>query len=453
MHTRPLFRKLLVANRGEIACRIMRTAKKLNIRTVAVCSTADQCSMHVEMADEAVLLGPAPATQSYLLGEKIVEAALMTGADAIHPGYGFLSENADFAAFCEKRGVTFIGPPAQAIRAMGSKSEAKRIMAAAGIRALPGYSGPEQSPLYLAERASEIGYPFIIKPVMGGGGKGMRIVRKPGEFVDALESSKREARASFGNDEVLLERYITRPRHVEVQIFADLHGRCIHLFDRDCSIQRRHQKVIEEAPAPGLSAAVRAEMASLAIKAALAVDYRGAGTVEFIVDTERNNEFYFMEMNTRLQVEHPVTEMVTGLDLVRLQLEIAAGHSVPSQSAVHCTGHAIEARVCAENPDMNFMPDVGAIERMLLPERNRETRVDTGFRAGDDITSHYDSMIAKVIVHGPTRQAAIIGLNDALYDFHIDGPKTNIRLLRRIAGHLAFKAEDLFTGFIDKYIY
>jgi len=440
-----------VANRGEIACRIMRTAKKLNIRTVAVCSSADKCSMQVEMADEAVLLGPPPAAQSYLLGEKIIDAALMTGAEAIHPGYGFLSENADFAALCEKRGITFIGPPSQAIRAMGSKSEAKRIMAAAGIRALPGYSGQEQSPLYLAERASEIGYPFIIKPVMGGGGKGMRIVRNSSEFSDALESSKREARASFGNDEVLLERYITRPRHVEVQIFADSHGRCIHLFDRDCSIQRRHQKVIEEAPAPGLSDAVRAEMASLAIKAALAVGYCGAGTVEFIVDTERNNEFYFMEMNTRLQVEHPVTEMVTGLDLVQLQLEVAAGYSVPPQSAMHCTGHAIEARVCAENPDMNFMPGFGPIERMLLPPFDVGTRVDTGFRAGDDITSHYDSMIAKLIVHGPTRKAAIEGMITALSDFHIRGPQTNMRFLRRIARHPAFQAEDLFTGFIDKY--
>ncbi len=387
---------LLIANRGEIACRIIRTARKMGVATVAVYSDADAGAAHVAMADRAVRIGPAPARESYLLGDVILKAARDTGADAIHPGYGFLSENAEFAEACAKAGVVFVGPPPAAIRAMGLKDRAKALMAKAGVAVVPGYLGDDQVPEHLAKEADKIGYPVLIKAVAGGGGKGMRKVEASGDFPAALESAKRESKSSFGDDRVLIEKYVSRPRHIEVQVFADSHGEAVYLFERDCSLQRRHQKVIEEATAPGMPEAMRKAMSEAAVKAAKAVGYVGAGTVEFIADASdglKADRFWFMEMNTRLQVEHPVTEAITGTDLVEWQLRVASGEKLPmTQKDLHIDGHAVEVRLYAEDPDNGFLPSIGTLERLRLP---KNVRVDSGVREGDAVTPFYDPMIAK----------------------------------------------------------
>lgn len=446
----PMFEKVLIANRGEIACRIARTCRQLGIRTVAVYSEADANAMHVTACDEAWLLGPAPARESYLNIERILEIARRSGAQAIHPGYGFLAENADFARACEQAGVVFIGPPAAAIEAMGSKSAAKAIMAEAGVPLVPGYHGEEQSVEFLAAVAEEIGYPVLLKASAGGGGKGMRRVDRPADFADALVSAKREAAAAFGDDRVLIEKYLLRPRHVEMQVFADRHGNVVHLFERDCSVQRRHQKVIEEAPAPGLAAATRQRMGAAAIAAARAIGYVGAGTVEFIMDAEGG--FYFMEMNTRLQVEHPVTEMITGLDLVAWQLEVAAGRPLPlAQEELAMRGHAFEARIYAEDPQRDFLPAIGTIRSLHMPEPGPHVRIDTGVRSGDEISMHYDPMIAKLIVWGEDRDQALLRLRQALAACSIAGTTTNVEFLARVASHPAFAAGAVDTHFIDTY--
>ncbi|KAJ2553330.1 Methylcrotonoyl-CoA carboxylase subunit alpha, mitochondrial, partial [Coemansia sp. RSA 1836] len=401
-------------NRGEIACRIIHTARKLGIKTVAVFSEADRDAMHVRLADEAYLIGPAAAADSYLRADTILDVARRAGAQAIHPGYGFLSENAGFSEQLAAEGVTFIGPPGAAMRAMGSKSESKRIMQAAGVPVVPGYHGDNQDAAFLQERAQEIGYPVLIKAVMGGGGKGMRIVHSPDEFAMMLASSRREAAKAFGDDKVLVEKYLATPRHVEVQVFADTLGNAVHLFERDCSVQRRHQKIIEEAPAPDLLPEVRRQLGEKAVAAAKAVQYVGAGTVEFIMD-QATQQFYFMEMNTRLQVEHPVTEMVTGTDLVQWQLEVAAGNRLPQlQGDIACTGHAFEARIYAENPDAGFLPDTGRLVHVATPQPSADVRVETGVQAGDAISVHYDPMIAKLVVRGRDRAAALRVLRAAL---------------------------------------
>ncbi|MHA6289484.1 acetyl/propionyl/methylcrotonyl-CoA carboxylase subunit alpha [Maricaulis sp. CAU 1757] len=444
---------LLIANRGEIACRVIRTAQSMGIRCVAVYSEADASAPHVRMADEAVLLGPAPASESYLLGDKIIQAAKDTGADAIHPGYGFLSENAAFAEACAENGVIFVGPSAKAIRAMGLKDQAKALMEKAGVPVTPGYHGDNQDPALLAEAAGAIGYPVLIKAVAGGGGKGMRKVDKAEDFAAALDSCKRESSKSFGDDRVLIEKFITNPRHIEVQVFGDTRGRVIHLFERDCSLQRRHQKVIEEAPAPGMTPQVRAAMCSAAINAARAVDYVGAGTVEFIVDGSgplREDGFYFMEMNTRLQVEHPVTERVTGLDLVKLQLQVAAGGSVPEQDQIHLTGHAMEARLYAEDPAGGFLPSTGPLERLDLPETRGACRVDTGVEEGGEVSLHYDPMIAKLIASGETRREAAVNLAAMLDELVVWPVKTNAGFLRRTVLNKDFLDAKLTTGFIEE---
>ena len=444
-----MIRKLLIANRGEIACRIMRTARRLGIATVAVYSDADASARHVRLADEAVRLGPAPARDSYLAIDRVIAAAHATGADAVHPGYGFLSENAAFAEACGAAGITFVGPPASAIRAMGGKSEAKALMVAAGVPVVPGYHGADQSAAALLQAAHDLGFPVLLKASAGGGGKGMRIVRSPVEFQPALDSCRREAAASFGNERLLVERYLERPRHVEVQVFADTHGHCLHLHERDCSAQRRHQKVIEEAPAPGLSAEQRRAMGEAAVAAAQAVGYVGAGTVEFILGAE--GSFYFMEMNTRLQVEHPVTEMVTGLDLVEWQLRVAAGEPLPmTQAEVPCLGHAFEARVYAEAPAKGFLPSTGKLLHLRFPAESATVRVDTGVEPGDDITPWYDPMIAKVIVHGKDRAEALRRLDAALAACEIAGPENNVDFLRRLAMQPDFAAGRLDTGLIER---
>jgi 3-methylcrotonyl-CoA carboxylase alpha subunit len=450
-----VFDKILIANRGEIACRIARTARRLGIRTVAVYSEADAGALHVASCDEAYLIGPPAARDSYLRIDRILEAAVRSGAQAVHPGYGFLSENEDFAEACERAGVTFIGPSAAAIRAMGSKSAAKALMQTAGVPLVPGYHGDAQDAYFLAGEAQRIGYPVLIKASAGGGGKGMRVVRAAAEFEEALASAKREALSSFGDDKVLIEKYLTRPRHVELQVFADRHGNCVHLFERDCSVQRRHQKVLEEAPAPGMTAQRRRQMGSAAVAAARAVDYVGAGTVEFILD--ESGEFYFMEMNTRLQVEHPVTEMITGLDLVEWQLRVAAGEPLPlaqEQLAIH--GHAIEARVYAEDPSRGFVPSVGRLEHLREPAQSAHVRVDTGVREGDEIGVHYDPMIAKLICWDVDRDAALRRLRQALADYEVAGPATNLQFLAAVTAHRAFaKAHEepglLDTGLIERY--
>ena len=396
-----MFSKILIANRGEIACRVIKTARRMGIRTVAVYSEADASARHVRLADEAVCIGPAAAKSSYLVAEKIVAAAKATGAQAVHPGYGFLSENEDFAQACEKNGIVFIGPPVAAIRAMGSKSEAKKLMEKAGVPLTPGYHGDNQAPEFLKQQADTIGYPVLIKAAAGGGGKGMRAVNASAEFLDALASCKREAKASFNDEHVLIEKYLQRPRHIEFQIFGDSHGNCVHLYERDCSVQRRHQKVLEEAPAPGMTAARRAQMGKAAVDAAKAVNYVGAGTVEFIVPGGNGEDgtFYFMEMNTRLQVEHPVTEMITGLDLVEWQLRVGAGDTLPlMQEQIQIRGHAIEARIYAEDPDKGFLPSTGKLIHLAPPAESMHVRVDTGVEQGDEITPWYDPMIAKLIV-------------------------------------------------------
>lgn len=449
-----MFSKILIANRGEIACRVIRTAKRMGIASVAVYSDADAASLAVSMADEAYRIGPAPARESYLLGERIIETALTSGAEAIHPGFGFLSENANFAEACAKAGLTFIGPPASAIRAMGSKSEAKALMDKAGVPLTPGYHGAEQDADLLAEEAARIGYPVLIKASAGGGGKGMRLVEKAMDFKDALASCKREAAASFGDDHCLVERFVTRPRHIEMQVFADSHGNAVHLFERDCSIQRRHQKVLEEAPAPGMPDALRDRMGTAAVDAAKAVGYEGAGTVEFIAETREDGtpgDFFFMEMNTRLQVEHPVSEAITGTDLVEWQFRVAAGEPLPlSQDEIAANGHAIEARLYAEDPDGGFLPSIGMLEHLSFPAEVDGVRIDTGVRAGDEVSSHYDPMIAKIIAHGADRNQAAARLAAALSATEVAGLQTNRDFLRRVARDEDFLAGKLDTGFIER---
>ncbi|WP_291844371.1 acetyl/propionyl/methylcrotonyl-CoA carboxylase subunit alpha [Maricaulis sp.] len=448
-----MIKTLLIANRGEIARRVMRTAKRMGIRTVAVYSEADADAPHVREADESILLGPAPASESYLLGDKIIEAAIVTGADAIHPGYGFLSENAAFAEACAKNDIIFVGPSPEAIRAMGLKDQAKALMEKAGVPVTPGYHGDNQDPAHLADEAGRIGYPVLIKAVAGGGGKGMRKVDAAEAFLAALESCKRESSKSFGDDRVLIEKFITNPRHIEVQVFGDSRGRVIHLYERDCSLQRRHQKVIEEAPAPGMTPHVRQAMCSAAINAAKAVNYVGAGTVEFIVDGSgelSEDGFFFMEMNTRLQVEHPVTEMVTGLDLVELQLKVAAGGSVPQQDAIRLSGHAMEARLYAEDPVAGFLPSTGPLERLEFPQTGPGRRVDTGVEEGGEVSLHYDPMIAKLIAHGENRRESAHILADMIDELVIYPVRTNAAFLRRTALHEEFLAARLSTGFIEQ---
>jgi 3-methylcrotonyl-CoA carboxylase alpha subunit len=443
-----MFDKILIANRGEIACRVARTAKRLGIRTVAVYSEADARALHVATCDEAYLIGPPSARASYLRADRMVDVARACGAQAIHPGYGFLSENADFAHACTQAGIVFIGPPASAIRAMGSKSAAKDIMANAGVPLVPGYHGEAQDADTLAREADKIGYPLLIKASAGGGGKGMRVVESATQLSDAVPGAKREARSSFGEDRLLLEKYLARPRHIEVQVFADGHGNTIHLFERDCSVQRRHQKVLEEAPGPGMSAARRRQMGSAAVAAARAVGYVNAGTVEFIVD--QAGDFYFMEMNTRLQVEHAVTEMITGLDLVEWQLRVAAGEPLPlTQKQLAITGHAIEARIYAEDPERGFLPVAGRIAHLRLPQTSAQVRVDTGVREGDEVGVHYDPMIAKLICWDVDRPAALRRLRAALADCQVAGLATNLALLSAVSVHPAFATADREAGLLD----
>ncbi|WP_236637100.1 acetyl-CoA carboxylase biotin carboxylase subunit [Acidovorax sp. BoFeN1] len=491
-----MFKKILIANRGEIACRVAATAKCLGVKTVAVYSDADASAKHVAVCDEAVHIGGSAPKDSYLRWERIIDAAKATGAQAIHPGYGFLSENEDFAQACADAGLVFIGPPASAINAMGLKAESKRLMEQAQVPLVPGYHGADQDPALLQREADRIGYPVLIKASAGGGGKGMRAVDKSEDFAAALESCKREAINSFGDDAVLVEKYVQRPRHIEIQVFGDTHGNCVYLFERDCSVQRRHQKVLEEAPAPGMTPELRARMGEAAVAAARAVNYVGAGTVEFIVeqpggyglegadegfaagppqgvdlgfcqtrpprgagsDTQCATvgaKFYFMEMNTRLQVEHPVTEAITGLDLVEWQLRVASGEPLPlKQEDLRIHGHAIEARICAENPDNNFLPATGALNVYVLPEcvtfERGAVRVDSGVRQGDAISPFYDSMVAKLIVHGDTREQALARLDEALAQTHIVGLATNVQFLRRVARTDSFAQAKLDTALIPR---
>ncbi|SNX83968.1 probable methylcrotonoyl-CoA carboxylase biotin carboxylase chain [Melanopsichium pennsylvanicum] len=485
----PLPPKILIANRGEIACRIIRTCRRLGIRTVAVYSTADAKSQHVKLADEAYCIGPAASAESYLRQDKILAVAENTGATMIHPGYGFLSENAAFAKLVQDtQKVTFIGPPSTAIDAMGSKSASKEIMLNAGVPCVPGYHGSNQDEKFLANEAEKIGYPVLIKAVKGGGGKGMKIANDPTEFNDALTSAQREALKSFGDATVLIEKYLTAPRHVEVQVFADKHGNAVYISERDCSVQRRHQKIIEEAPAPHLSQHLRTDLGEKAVAAAKAVGYVGAGTVEFILDAQNPQDFFFMEMNTRLQVEHPVTEMVSGLDLVEWQLEVASGNPLPLlQDDLVIQGHAFEARIYAENTDANFLPDTGKLIHVALPttstlshsnlaltsrtsihgdgvgggvvvgevgsENKSEAvvRVDTGFVSGDEISVHYDPMIAKLIVKGRDRKEALRIMENALNQYQVVGPQTNIQFLKNLVRHPKFVEGQVETGFIGKY--
>jgi 3-methylcrotonyl-CoA carboxylase alpha subunit len=445
-----VFAKILIANRGEIACRVARTARRMGIRTVAVYSDADARSRHVALADEAFRIGPPEAKESYLRGDRIVEAAKSSGASAVHPGYGFLSENAEFAERCESAGVTFIGPPPEAIRAMGDKSAAKTLMGKAGVPLVPGYHGGNQAPDFLVDEAARIGFPVLIKAASGGGGKGMRVVERKADFGAALAACRREASSAFGDERVLLEKYLERPRHIEIQVFADRHGGCIHLFERDCSLQRRHQKVLEEAPAPGLTENRRREMGETAVAAALAVGYVGAGTVEFIV--ERSGAFFFMEMNTRLQVEHPVTEMITGLDLVEWQLRVAAGEKLPlAQKDLRISGHAIEARVYAEDPRRDFLPASGRIVHLGLPAESANVRVESGVRSGDEITAYYDPMIAKLVVWDPDRPAALERMREALGEFEVAGLATNLGFLYRLVQDPDFVGADFDTGLIERH--
>ncbi len=443
-----MFRKILIANRGEIACRVIQTAQKMGIRCVAVYSEADRYSRHVSLADEAFLLGPAPSSESYLRQDKILDIALKSGAQAIHPGYGFLSENTHFAENCAKNGVVFIGPPASAIAAMGSKSAAKAIMEEAGVPLVPGYHGDNQDPEVLREEALKCGFPLLLKAVAGGGGKGMRVVEKTEEFDEALSAAKRESQNAFGNSDMLIERYLTQPRHVEIQVFCDTHGNGVYLSERDCSIQRRHQKVLEEAPAPNLSPETRKAMGESAVKAAQAIDYFGAGTVEFLYDVD--GSFFFMEMNTRLQVEHPVTEMITKQDLVEWQLRIASGQTLPlQQDQITLHGHALEARVYAEDPNNDFLPATGTLHYLKTPHANHHVRVDTGVIEGDEVSIHYDPMIAKLIVWDENRERAIERMVQALEHYRIDGVTTNLGFLHTLSDSNAFRAADLTTNFID----
>ena len=472
-----MFKKILIANRGEIACRVAATARRMGVRSVAVYSDVDAQAKHVLACDEAVHIGGNAPRDSYLRGERIIAAALQTGAQAVHPGYGFLSENEEFAQACADAGLVFIGPPPSAIKAMGLKSQSKVLMGQAGVPLVPGYHGADQDPALLAREARKIGFPVLIKASAGGGGTGMRIVTKAEDFDAALASCQREARNSFGDDAVLIERFVTRPRHIEIQVFGDAHGNCIYLFERDCSVQRRHQKVLEEAPAPGMSEARRREMGAAAVAAAKAVGYVGAGTVEFIAEPVQGTgagpggaggdlRFFFMEMNTRLQVEHPVTEAITGLDLVEWQLRVACGEPLPlRQDQLRIHGHAIEARICAENPDANFLPATGTLSVYRTPacaefERAGDAqpgggaagylRIDSGVREGDAISPHYDSMIAKLIVWGEDRAQALARLDAALAGTHIVGLHSNVAFLRRIAGSASFANADLDTALIER---
>src|SRR6478609_7114958 len=451
-----MFKKILIANRGEIACRVAATARRMSIKTVAVYSDADANAKHVAACDEAVHIGGSAPKESYLQWERIIAAAKATGAEAIHPGYGFLSENEAFADACAQAGLVFIGPPASAIQAMGLKAESKQLMEKAGVPLVPGYHGADQDPAQLRREADRIGYPVLIKASAGGGGKGMRAVEKPQDFAAALASCQREARNSFGDEAVLVEKYVTRPRHIEIQVFGDTQGNCVYLFERDCSVQRRHQKVLEEAPAPGMTAELRKQMGEAAVAAARAVKYVGAGTVEFIVE-QRGGEmsFFFMEMNTRLQVEHPVTEAITGLDLVEWQLRVASGEPLPlAQHELRIHGHAIEARICAENPDNNFLPATGTLQVYRKPAASAferaDVRVDDGVREGDVISPFYDSMIAKLIVHGDTREQALARLDDALAATHIVGLHTNVQFLRHVLKSRSFAQADLDTALIQR---
>ncbi|ATU92320.1 acetyl/propionyl/methylcrotonyl-CoA carboxylase subunit alpha [Phyllobacterium zundukense] len=450
------FSRILIANRGEIACRVIRTAQRMGIGTVAVYSDADAHALHVAMADEAVNIGPAPVTDSYLRADHIIAAALKTGAEAIHPGYGFLSENPGFVDAVVKAGLVFIGPSADSIRAMGLKDAAKRLMEKAGVPVVPGYHGEAQELVVLASKAREIGYPVLIKARAGGGGKGMRKVDDPNDFAESLGSARREAKSAFGDDRVLVEKYIAKPRHIEVQVFGDNHGNVVHLYERDCSLQRRHQKVIEEAPAPGITAEVRAAMTNAAVKAAQAINYSGAGTIEFIVDATEGlkpDRFWFMEMNTRLQVEHPVTEMITGLDLVEWQLRVAAGEKLPlTQKQIALNGHAIEARLYAEDPAKSFLPATGTLHHLAFPASVQDgaVRVETGVRAGDTISPFYDPMIAKLVVHGADRTAALAAMESALTQTEIAGTTTNAPFLTALIRHEGFAAGDVDTGLIDR---
>ncbi len=459
-----MFKKILIANRGEIACRVAATCARLGIKTVAVYSDADAHAKHVASCDEAVYIGASSPKESYLRWEKIIETALATGAQAIHPGYGFLSENDAFATACQAAGLVFIGPPASAIQAMGLKAESKQLMEKAGVPLVPGYHGANQEPAFLQGQADSMGYPVLIKASAGGGGKGMRIVDKSEDFAAALASCKREAINSFGDDAVLIEKYVQRPRHIEIQVFGDTQGNYVYLFERDCSVQRRHQKVLEEAPAPGLSEAMRQQMGATAVAAARAVGYVGAGTVEFIVEQQPNGDmnFFFMEMNTRLQVEHPVTEAITGLDLVEWQLLVASGEPLPlKQEQLRITGHAIEARICAENPDNQFLPATGQLKVYGLPEHVTfertaggstavNVRIDSGVREGDTISPYYDSMIAKLIVHGATREQALARMDEALSKAHIVGLNTNVQFLRYVVRSDSFAQANLDTGLIPR---
>lgn len=444
-----MFSKVLIANRGEIACRVIATCRRLGIATVAVYSDADRNARHVRLADEAIHIGPAAARESYLRSDAILDAARRSGAQAIHPGYGFLSENADFADACVAAGIAFIGPPASAIRAMGDKSAAKALMAKAGVPLTPGYHGDQQAPEFLRTQADGIGYPVLIKASAGGGGKGMRKVERSEDFVDALASCQREAASAFGNDHVLVEKYVERPRHIEIQVFGGGHGEAVYLFERDCSVQRRHQKVLEEAPAPGMSADRRAAMGKAAVDAARAVGYVGAGTVEFIAGPD--GDFYFMEMNTRLQVEHPVTEFITGTDLVEWQLRVAAGQPLPKRQdelAIH--GHALEARLYAEDADRGFLPSTGTLRRLRLPTPSANVRVDTGVEEGDSITPYYDPMIAKLIVWDVDRDAALRRMRQALADCQVVGVTTNAGFLRRLVQTDSFANAKLDTALIER---
>lgn len=448
-----MLESVLIANRGEIACRIIRTAKRLGMRTIAIHSEADAGALFVRMADEAHLIGPAAARDSYLRIDRIIEVAKRTKAASIHPGYGFLSERAEFAEACARAGIVFIGPPATAISAMGLKDAAKALVQQAGVPVVPGYHGAKQEPDFLRQKAYEVGYPILIKAVAGGGGKGMKRVDKAADFDAALESAQREAQNAFGDPRVLVEKYILSPRHVEIQVFADGHGNVVHLFERDCSLQRRHQKVLEEAPAPGMTPEMRAVMGNAAVEAARAVGYVGAGTVEFIADGREGlhpDRFYFMEMNTRLQVEHPVTEAITGLDLVELQFRVAAGEAIPfAQDDLKIAGHAVEARLYAEDPEKEFLPSTGRLWALDFPE-DEDIRIDTGVTCGDEVTPFYDPMIAKVIAHAPTRDEALAKLAQALGKTVVAGPKTNLAFLKKLCEAEEFRAGRFDTGFIDR---
>ena len=448
-----MFSSVLIANRGEIALRVGKTARRLGMRVIAVHSEADRAAPFVTFADEAWCIGPAPARESYLVTERILEVAKKSGAECLHPGYGFLSENAEFAEACAAAGVVFVGPPPSAVRAMGLKDAAKSLVEKAGVPVVPGYHGAMQDPTFLKEKAYQIGYPVLIKAVAGGGGKGMRRVDKHAEFEEALASCQREAQSAFGNAHVLIEKYVLAPRHVEVQIFGDQHGNVVHFFERDCSMQRRHQKVIEEAPAPGMDAATRAAFGKAAVEAGRSVGYFGAGTVEFIADGSkglRPDGFYFMEMNTRLQVEHPVTEAITGLDLVELQFRVAAGEKLPMQQAdLAINGHAVEARLYAEEPERGFLPSTGTLHALQFAE-GEGIRIDSGVIEGGEVTPFYDPMIAKVIAHGATRDEALDRLRDALLGSVVAGPKTNTRFLTKLLDHPDFRAGKLDTGLIER---